>query len=569
MWYLPPASDPARQGFVRVLNHSDKAGSVAVTATDDAGRRYDPLTLALGPRGVAGFNSDDLESGNEAKGLTGATGAGEGGWRLAFESALDIEALAYVRTGDGFVGAMNATAPAGPEGELAIATFNPGGGVDPVGLLRLVNTGTEEANATVSGVDDAGRSPGAPVRLTLPAGSSCMVDAAELESGSGLACGAAQRGLGDGTGMWRLTVESDAPLVAMSLLASPAGPLANLSGKAVPEADGTWYADLVPAASDPLGRQGLVRVVNRSAVAGTATIRVRDDADTPHETLTLSLGAGETVSFDSDDLELGNPAKGLRGSTGAGTGTWRLQLDSALDIEAHAYVRTADAFVTAMYVRAPEAGSVRRVAFLNAAGNGDGVGVLRLVNRTAAEVTVSVDGTDDLGLRPGTSVRVVVPATDGVELTAAELESGMADAIASGALGDGSGNWRLRIDGEVAVMSLLSSPHGYLTNLSGADGSRGLGPLPTALLPSPESVTLESPNNLLLRGRWSAVEGARYDVDLVRNGVRDYDRSLTRTTSTSFRWSSILSGTYTIRVRSVNGDRVGGAWQESEEVRID
>ena len=41
----------------------------------------------------------------------------------------------------------------------------------------------------------------------------------------------------------------------------------------------------------------------------------------------------------------------------------------------------------------------------------------------------------DAGERAGTTVRVVVPATDTVELTAAELESGMADAIESAVSG--------------------------------------------------------------------------------------------------------------------------------------
>ena len=42
----------------------------------------------------------------------------------------------------------------------------------------------------------------------------------------------------------------------------------------------------------------------------------------------LSIGAGETVHFNSNDLELGNTAKGLSGSTGAGVGDWRLVLSS-------------------------------------------------------------------------------------------------------------------------------------------------------------------------------------------------------------------------------------------------
>ena len=95
-------------------------------------RTYEPLTLTLGARAAAAFNSDDLESGNAAKGLTGATGMGTGGWRLAIESeTLDIEALAYIRTTDGFVTGMNAVAPR-EDGALVVPFFNPGSNVDQV-----------------------------------------------------------------------------------------------------------------------------------------------------------------------------------------------------------------------------------------------------------------------------------------------------------------------------------------------------------------------------------------------------------------------------------------------------
>ncbi|MXW35571.1 MAG: hypothetical protein F4Z60_08565, partial [Chloroflexi bacterium] len=108
VWYLPPASDSDRQGFVRVVNHSDSAGEATVTATDDEGFEREPLTLALGPRQARHFNTTDLEDGNPAKGLTGAAGASAGGWRLAIDGGgLDVEALAYIRTPDGFVTAMN------------------------------------------------------------------------------------------------------------------------------------------------------------------------------------------------------------------------------------------------------------------------------------------------------------------------------------------------------------------------------------------------------------------------------------------------------------------------------
>ena len=102
--------------------------------------------------------------------------------------------------------------------------FPPGSERARRGLLRLVNDGAEDATATIEGVDDAGRAGGA-VRVTVPAGEALWLSAAELESG-----GAGFEGsLGDGEGGWRLTVSSDAPLAAMSLVEDERDALGNLS----------------------------------------------------------------------------------------------------------------------------------------------------------------------------------------------------------------------------------------------------------------------------------------------------------------------------------------------------
>ena len=160
-------------------------------------------------------------------------------------------------------------------------------------LLRLVNPTEDDAEAAVAGTDDAGSSPSAPVRLTIPAGTACTVDAAELESGRGLACGEPQAGLGDGEGKWRLRIESEAPLVAQGLLRSPTGHLSNLSGGALPaDAGGVRRVHLFPSASDPDGRQGFVRFINRSDRDGTVTVRAADGTDADYEALTLALKAG-------------------------------------------------------------------------------------------------------------------------------------------------------------------------------------------------------------------------------------------------------------------------------------
>ncbi len=572
-WHLPPAADPFLQGFVRVVNHSAAAGEVAVTAVDDAGQEYAPLTLRLGPHAVAHFNSDDLEAGNAAKGLSGGAGPGAGGWRLAFGGGgLDAEAIGLLRTADGFVTAMAATAPRGADGALRLLTFNPAGNTNQASRLRLVNPTDAEARATVTGTDDSGASPGSPVALTLPAGSACEVGAAALESGRGLACGAPQAGLGDGAGKWRLSIASEAPLVAMGLLSSPGGHLTNLSA-ALPEgAGGVRRVPLFPSASDPYGRQGFVRVANRSGRAGTVAVRAFDDGGRVRERLSLRLGARQARQFNSDDLELGAPAKGLSGRTGSGTGAWRLELSSAdIDFEAGAYARHADGFLTAMQAAAPSRDGAHRVATFNPGSNANQASRLRLVNWGSRAASATVTGADDRGARPGGAVEVSVPAGSAVELTAAQLESGEAAAIASGALGDGAGKWRLRVasDADLSVMSLVSSPMGRLANWSGADESRGAPPLPS--LPAPPAwVRLEDAGGRRVRGEWDAVPGMRYGVELLLDGAPLEGRSLARTARTSFRWSGLAPGAYALRARSVDADGKAGPWSPpTDEVVID
>ena len=471
---FPSASDAALQGFVRVINHSGDSGEVQIDAVDDTGVSYGSLTLSIDATETVHFNSDDLEGGNTGKGLTGSTGAGEGDWRLTLTSDLDVEVLSYIRTTDGFLTAMHDLAPV-VEGEHRIAIFNPGSNAAQVSRLRLINPGEAEAQVTVEGVDDRGMSPGSAVEVTVAAGATQTLTAAVLESGGSGMTGA----LGDGAGKWQLTVKSEAPIHALSLLSSPTGHLTNLSTAPSNLVDGVHEVSLFPSASDASGRQGFVRVINRSESTAEITIGAHDETDWEYEPLTLSLDSGQVAHFNSDDLEQGNAGKGLTGSTGAGEGDWRLALSSDSDIEVLSYIRTTDGFLTAMHDVAPVSGTRHRVAIFNPGSNTAQVSRLRLVNAGEEAAQVTIEGTDDQGMSPGSDVLVTVPAGGTRTYTAQELESG-AEGL-EGSLGDGAGKWRLEVTSDVPirVLSLLSSPTGHLTNLSTAS-ERGAGPLETA-----------------------------------------------------------------------------------------
>ena len=221
---FPGADDPdGRQGFVRVINHGDSAAEVDIVALDETEREYSTLTLTVRAMGAVHFNSDDLELGNEEKGLAGSTGPGEGDWQLELSSEADIQVLAYIRTSDGFLTSMHDAVP-GVDNRHRVPIFNPGRNVNQVSRLRLINAGDEDARVTIKGVDDEGRS-GKAVRTVIGRGDVRSFTAAELESGvEGL-----DGTLGTGSGKWHLIVESDRAITVVSLLESPTGHLTNLS----------------------------------------------------------------------------------------------------------------------------------------------------------------------------------------------------------------------------------------------------------------------------------------------------------------------------------------------------
>ena len=456
------ASDGRRHGFLRLVNRSNEAGTVTIHALDDAGARHGPVEIDVEARETIHFNSEDLESGNPEKGIAGV-GRGEGDWRLELTTRLDIAPLAYVRTGDGFLTGVNGTAEVLDDGRHYVPFFNPARNTRQISWLRLVNPGTEDADITITGIDDRGvPPPDGEIGLTLPAGKTRTIMAPELEFG-----GDALRGrFGKGSGKWRLFLSATAPIEVSSLLDSPTGNLSNLSFRGRKRS-----LPLVPPVSGD-DRQGFVRIVNSSDAAGSVRIRGVSDSGRRTDAITLPLDAHAAAHFNSWDLQFGNESKGLSGGIGHqhGGGDWRLELQSDLDLEALAYVRTEDGFVTGVHDLAAGVEGLVEVPFLNPARNTDQQSRLRLVNTGEHDAVVTISGWDDVGSAPSYgTVRVTVRAGRSRTITARELETGATGL--RGRFGDGIGKWRLSIasDRPIEVMSLLRDMSGNLSNLSSAD----------------------------------------------------------------------------------------------------
>ena len=218
--FLSAADEWGRRSFLRVVNKDEEAATVHIRPFDDTVRDYGTVILTVAPGEAAHFNSHHLEVGGQ--GLSDGVGAGEGDWRLELESMADIDVLAYVRHGDGFLTSMHDVVRTSAEGHV-VPIFNPADD-DQKSVLRLVNPRGDDAEVSIRGIDDRGVTRGS-VSLVVPAGRSRTLSARMLEAGHDTLAGA----LGNGEGKWRLVVRSDVQIQVMSLLEGVAGHLTNLS----------------------------------------------------------------------------------------------------------------------------------------------------------------------------------------------------------------------------------------------------------------------------------------------------------------------------------------------------
>ena len=144
-------ADTVQQGFVRIINDSESAGTVRIHAIDDEGERFGPVELSLDALQSGHFNSGDLENGNSEKGLSGGVGDGSGNWRLELDTDLNITALAYIRTPRGSLTSVHDVVE-GASMRWHVHFFNPASNIEKKSLLRVIN---------VSGPRDRGGDRGA------------------------------------------------------------------------------------------------------------------------------------------------------------------------------------------------------------------------------------------------------------------------------------------------------------------------------------------------------------------------------------------------------------------------
>ncbi len=364
------------------------------------------------------------------------------------------------------VGALAASSALAMETRLLVA--NPGSNNTQQTFLRFVNTVDSTTNVEIYGIDDSGiASKRGPVSFSLGAQASKQITAAELESGSE-AKGLTSR-LCDGQGKWQLIVRSDNAVQLLGLIRTPDGFLTGLNDVA-PGGGGSRFVYFANPASNS-NQQTFLRLVNKSTVSGSVSITGLDDAGQPSSgTAMLNLDANRSQQLTASDLENGNANKGLTGGLGSGTGKWRLDVSSSLDLDVISMIRTPDGFLTNLSGVVPADGNGNPVIyFANPASESVRATFIRIINPTDSVATITISGIDDNGdIAPSGDVSLTLAAQSSKQVLVSDLENGNVNKGLSGMLGDGDGRWRLTFTSNVGlvVMSLVRTPDGFLTNLS-------------------------------------------------------------------------------------------------------
>ena len=224
--YFPATTDYlGRSGVLSVVNRTDLSGSVNIVAYDDSGFRVGPIEMNLHGNQSIYIDSAELENGDPEKGIS--TGIGlpfVGDWRLTMTSDLDIHVVSYIRSSDGLMSPIHDSVPIQVGKYAQIGFLNASDNMEADSLLRLVNPGDQSSAVTIYAFDEDGNA-GGKVQLTLQQQTAVTLDTATLEEGDAELLGK----FGASSGRWRLELTADKPILAMNLLASPIGSIANLS----------------------------------------------------------------------------------------------------------------------------------------------------------------------------------------------------------------------------------------------------------------------------------------------------------------------------------------------------
>lgn len=469
VFFANPARNRNQQTFLRLVNPNAVFATVELLAFDDAGTPAPGgmLGLQLAPGQALQLNADDLESGNPGKGLSGAFGTGVGKWQIKVNSSAPLRVQSLIRTPGGLLTSVTEVARRSPDGTYELPFAEPALLDVAQSFIRVVNRTDLPGQVEVSAIDDAGQpAPEGTIRFALGPNAARNFNADDFTFGN------TEKGLsghfGQGTGRWRLRISADVRLAVMGLARTPDGFVTNLSAIARVETDDPT-ADRVLYTLPPAGSEGegMVRLINPDAQPRNVILAAIDSQGVRGQRLfPVRMDARSALHLSTAQLE--------HDAWGQGSGPWWVTViadpSTQSGISVQSLRRTAAGLIANLSGAAPgDSPFTADLWMFNPASNENQRSVLRLVNRAERAGQVMIEAVDDAGLpAPGGSVLVDLAPLAAVELSARDLEQGNQSLGILGALGDGTGKWRLHLSADVpiAAQSLLQASGGFETDLS-------------------------------------------------------------------------------------------------------
>lgn len=417
------------------------------------------------------------------------------------------------------------------------------------GLVRVRNRSDRAGDVLVRGFDDTGDDYG-PVAFHVTAGATREFDSADIEQGNparGL-----PRGIGTGTGDWRVHIESGLDLDVLSYVRTADGFLTSMHDEAVRDD----FVMSVPSPDPGRGRgyRPMIRLLNPSNAVADVSIRGIDDAGRwAAGTVRVTVPPRGARTLTVAELETGG--EGVDGSLGEGAGGWRLEIACRTPLHAMSLLRSPGGHLTNLSTPPYEDGGPRHhIDLFPQATDPLRKGIARVVNRSASPGFVHVFGYDRNGARRGPAVLRLDPLAT-VQLDSSDIEDGNAAKRLTAGIGPGVGAWRLELVSplELDVLGYVQSTGGLLASMHDAFHLDEAGILvPTV---NPGSSFRQSS---LLRLINPSGEGRR----LVVTG---FDDAGSRSGSVRIRVPPRATRTYsTLQLETGFGDNVSGALGEGD-----
>ena len=337
------------------------------------------------------------------------------------------------------------------------------------GFVRIINRSEDMGEVRIEAVDDEGVAHG-PVTVALGASESVHFVSADLEQGN------AEKSLegvtGPGEGDWRLVLTSALDIEVLAYIETDDGLLASMHDLVARTAVGHRVPFFNPG-SNP-NQISRLRVVNPGTQLAEVRIEGIDDHGVPSpDAVEFSVPTGASRTVSAQKLETG---EGVRGALGVGTGKWRLVVTADQPIEIVNLLSSPTGHLTNLstapaHAMLEEGGAavVHEVPLLPSAARRIEEGVLgfvRVINHSGEAGEVHIEAFDDDGTASST-ITLKISASEALHFNSDDLEQGNADKGLSSGVGEGTGDWRLRVRSslELDVLAYIQTDDGFLASV--------------------------------------------------------------------------------------------------------